>query len=143
MADETGTLGAFLRKYGISSTAERALSNPSMDDPTWEADHWSVTLRRAKRGDLPAARMTVSFSMGIGHGGKHPSTDDVLDSIASDAAGFENAQSFEDWAADYGFDTDSRKAERIFRAVEREAKRLRAFLGDALYDELLWRTERQ
>jgi len=35
----------------------------------------------------------------------------------------------EDWCAEYGYDTDSRKAERTFRAVERQTKALKRMLG--------------
>jgi hypothetical protein len=71
-----------------------------------------------------------------------PKLADVLDCLASDAAGFENAQSFEDWAAEYGYDTDSRKAEKVYRTVERQAKQLRRVLGDEGYNALLWDIER-
>jgi len=52
----------------------------------------------------------------------------------SDAQSVDDARDFEDWCAELGYDTDSRKAERTFRACQRIAERLRQFLGDA-YDE--------
>lgn len=67
----------------------------------------------------------------------------VLDSIASDAAGITNNPTFLEWAQEYGFDPDSRQAEHTHRMVERQAKQLNRFLGDDLYQELLWKTERR
>lgn len=52
-----------------------------------------------------------------------------LDSSAMDAT-------FEDWAMDYGYDTDSRKAEATYRACLDSAIKLRAGLGDANLSKL-------
>ena len=45
-----------------------------------------------------------------------PKLDDVLHSLLSDGSAYFDAQLFEDWAADLGYDPDSRKAEAIWRA---------------------------
>ncbi len=119
----------------ITATAERVDSNPTMEDGG-DMDHWRVTLRRGKR------RMVTHYSLGWGHNGRAPKAEEVLDCIASDAAGVENARDFSDWCADYGYSDDSRKAERIFRACAAEARQLRRWLGDGLYDDLLWHVER-
>jgi len=71
-----------------------------------------------------------------------PDAAHVLDCLASDASSYENAQSFEDWASEFGYDTDSRKAERIYRIVKRQAEQLKRTLGDEAYQELLWNTKR-
>jgi len=72
-----------------------------------------------------------------------PTAADVLNCLASDAAGVENARSFEDWCADYGYDTDSRKAEKTFRVCEQQRDSLKGFIGgpDA-FEGLLFRMER-
>ena len=44
--------------------------------------------------------------------------------------------SFESWASDYGYDTDSRKAEQTYRACLDNALQLRAALGDSVIAEL-------
>lgn len=43
---------------------------------------------------------------------------------------------FEDWAADYGYDPDSRNAESIYRQCLESALKLQASLGAAALDEL-------
>lgn len=130
------TMTQFIAKYSIRMDAERTDTNPDMDDST-QMDHWLCTMRSRKHS------MRVHFSMGYGHNGKAPTAADVLDSLASDSASIENARDFADWASDFGYDADSRKAERTYRACERLARRLRRFLGsDDSYQALLFDTER-
>ena len=40
--------------------------------------------------------------------------------------------SFEEFCGEYGYDTDSRRAERIHRAVQEQARQMRRLLGDDL-----------
>ena len=109
-------------------------NNPNMTDSA-NMNHFKSTLRMGKR------QMTIIFSQGYGIQGE-PTAASVLDCLASDAAGVENARSFEDWCGDYGYDTDSRKAENIFKACEKQAEKLKNFLGDDLYKACLYDTER-
>jgi hypothetical protein len=128
-------LDEFISKHGISMTTRRADSNPSMVDSR-DMNHYRVTIKAGR------SRMTIPFSQGYGI--KHdPELGNVLDCLASDASGFENSRSFEDWAGDYGYDTDSRKAERTFMAVGKQSAKLKALLGEDAYSELLWNTERE
>lgn len=130
-------LREFIQAQKITAQAAAADTNPNMDqDNKDRMDHWRVVLQR------PGKRMTVYFSMGSGHHGKQPEAGDVLDCLASDASSVENAQSFEDWAGDYGYDTDSRKAHKTYTVCKRKAERLRKFLGEESYKALLWNTER-
>jgi hypothetical protein len=104
-------------------------------DGSADMDNYKVTLRRGSR------RMTLHFSKGIGHHGAEPEAAEVLDCLSSDASGIENGSGFEDWCGEYGYDTDSRKAEKTYKVCARQAAKLRVFLGDELYDQLLWHTE--
>lgn len=58
-----------------------------------------------------------------------PNPLDVLYSLALDADAIDHP-TFEDWAADYGFDPDSRSAEATYRTCLAHAVALRAALGD-------------
>lgn len=120
------TLDQFITAHGLKMTAERTDSNPSMDDSA-NMDHWLVVLWCGRR------RMTLPFSMGYGHNGAEPDLPTVLDCLASDANGYDNAGSFDDWASEYGYDPDSRKAERTYKAVKQSADKLRKLLGDDAY----------
>jgi hypothetical protein len=126
----------FIRDNRVSMTSEWAPSNPNMDGSD-KMDNWKCKLRAGRRS------MTVYFSKGVGHGGVEPGAGEVLDCLASDASGVVNARGFEDWCDDYGYDHDSRKAERTFRTIERQAASLRRLLGEEAYEALLWNTERE
>lgn len=45
-----------------------------------------------------------------------PTLTDVLYCLTMDAQGVSSGETFEDWAGSYGYDTDSREAERCFHA---------------------------
>jgi len=136
------TLSAFIAEHEITIECHRAQSNPHMPDkPDHVMDHWEVILK------TPLDRMIVSFSMGLGlrKNGRPvpPDVETVLDTLAGDAAGIENTPSFEDWCAEYGYDTDSRSAERTFNACEKQAEELKQFINDPdAFQELLYGTER-
>ena len=64
-----------------------------------------------------------------------PKPADVLYSLLMESDTMDYCN-FEDWAASLGYDQDSRKAERVYRACLDTALKLRAALGDALLKEL-------
>jgi hypothetical protein len=151
MATDRVTIEQFVERNRISLTAEMVDRNPHMDGSDNMDNYKCVLIRREsagkrynarKDGTSVAARMTVHFSKGIGHHGAEPEADEVLSCLASDAAGVENARGdFAEWCSEYGYNTDSRKAEKIFKVCEHQAARLKNLLGDDLYDQLLWHTE--
>lgn len=121
----------FVNKHGIKISCEWADENKN--NPGWkEATHFRVTLR------MKGKQLTTYFSHGYGISGE-PTADSVLEALASDSSGIENARSFEEWAGEYGYDTDSRKAETIYKVCEKQAEKLQRFLGDELYQILLWK----
>ena len=122
----------FCRKHRITATAVQVEENPNMADMPGGSYYWKVTLRHP----APDARkMNVNFSMGpaLTH---TPQAHEVLACLCSDSASVDNARDFEDWAGDFGWDTDSRKALRCYNACVRQAEQLRAFLGH-LYNAAL------
>ena len=129
------TINEFIKSAGLTMSCTWTDHNPSMDDGG-DMDHWRCTIRAGRY------RMSLIFSMGSGLGGKRPELADVLDCLASDAGGYENASDFDNWCAEYGYDTDSRRALKIFKAVERQSKRLLSLLGESAYENLLWNIER-
>lgn len=97
----------------------------------------------------PSARWTLDYAAAIEHetengrvayapgalrptAGKPilPDPTDIVASLAMDSDVLDHG-TFESWAADAGYDTDSRKAEATYRACLELALRLRAALGDA------------
>lgn len=61
-----------------------------------------------------------------------PELEDVLSCMQLDATGYVNARDFEDWASDYGYSTDSRKAEQLWNACGEEYRKLTQLLGAQL-----------
>jgi hypothetical protein len=57
-----------------------------------------------------------------------PTAEEVLDCLLSDAMALEY-DTFEDWASDYGYDTDSIKARDTFHFVRKQSKQLITLLG--------------
>ena len=67
---------------------------------------------------------------------KPPDMFDVLYSLCMDAQSYENARDFEDFCGEFGYSTDSIKADQTYRACGESAKRLRSVLGRTLFDQL-------
>ncbi len=64
-----------------------------------------------------------------------PDIESVICSLCLDASAIDYA-CFEDWAREFGFDTDSRAAEKSYRQCIDTALRLRAALGSKAFEEL-------
>jgi len=75
------TIAEFIKSAGLSMNATWTDHNPSMEDSA-TMDHWRCTIRSGK------SRMSLVFSMGVGHNGKQPELADVLDCLASDASAY-------------------------------------------------------
>lgn len=150
------TMAEFVEELGITADATETGENPNMDDQNWQARHYKVELSRRDHGET----LTIPFSMGMGLECE-PDAETVLDCLASDSASIENARSFEDWAAELGYDADSRKAERTFKLCRDQAEALERWLagvevpddeengrilshenGNDAYRVLLWEVER-
>lgn len=133
------TISEFIAQHGITLSNRQidARSDREMNEWDARASHWRCTLRYQKRG------MTVTYSMGSAHHGE-PAITDVLDCIASDVSSLINAGDFEEWAGEYGYDTDSRRALSMYKAIEKQKVQLTHLLSDdALLNQLLWETERE
>lgn len=92
-------------------------------DDDWDHLSWSITLTFQGR------TMETKFHTGLGIVGE-PTIGDLLSSLALDASSVIDGQSFEDWAGDFGYDTDSRKAERTYNACKAGAEKLEELLGE-------------
>jgi hypothetical protein len=125
------TISEAVTKYGIKFSCTRIASRPD-GGGNWDtaARHYRCRIGHGRR----------SFGLYFSQGSAHvvdPTAKDVLSCLVADAQDYENASSFEDWADEYGYDTDSRKAERIYRGVKRQAEQLKRTVGDTIYNILL------
>lgn len=137
----------FLSRNGLKF---RAVLSDSKS-PAWAKEgeetghHYRVTIAkkpdytlRDQRGagyKLPERRLVFDFwgSIADARENKHPSAYDVLACISSDAY---TPETFEDFCAEYGYESDSIKALQMFRRCDRFAKRLRAFFTESELNEL-------
>jgi hypothetical protein len=131
------TLDEFIGKYGLQMTVASIDSNPNFSaDDKWlaTAHHYRCIIKRGKK------RMTVPFSQGSAVTNP-PTLPDVLDCLAMDSGA--QLSSFEDWCGDFGYDLDSRKAEKLFRVCRRQAQSLLRLLGSqAALEDLIYQTDR-
>jgi hypothetical protein len=135
--NEQITIEQFIGQHGLAADFEPIAKRSDGGDWAAGAKHFRVTLRSEAVTGGPA--FTVEFSVGSGWK-RLPVLADVLDSLASDASWVD--QPFKDWAAYLGFDPDSRKAEKVYRAVRQTHQNLIELLGQEALDELLYKVER-
>ena len=136
---EQMTMSEFVKRYGVSISAEYTDNNPNMNHPSdkkWIANHYWVTLKRRENGKR--RQMSLYYSQGLGIKDE-PRVGDVLNCLAQDSAGIE--ESFEDWAENLGYDPDSRRAEHTYKVCVRQAAKLKQFLGEDGYETLLYKVE--
>lgn len=129
---EVLTMEKFISRAGIQFEIFPTAANPTMPE-----NMFHYTARLARMGIV----METPFSTGAGWKTK-PTLSDVLDCLASDASYIENASDFESFCGDLGYDTDSRKAEKIYEAVKRNAEKIRLLLGPELFQILVYEMER-
>lgn len=131
----------FAAKYGITADIEQTDHNPwsipeNDRDNQWarQATHWKITLKRGRK------RFVTYFSQGSAYT-EDPVIKDLLHSLSMDARGVEDHRTFEDWAREYDYDIDSRKAEKTYNLIRTIANSLKKFLGDELYQEFMWKMD--
>ena len=112
-------VGRWPGKVGSTPTIKRPGVRYSVDEDEWG--------KRAIKHMAPKYRPDIS---------------DVLDCIASDASGYDNSQGFADWASDFGYDTDSIRAQATFNAVGENYLGLKALIGNAALQTLMYEVER-
>src|SRR3990167_2453382 len=140
LARETASRGPHVSPALTSRTRENRMVTDTVTIDQF-IDNNGITIKAKSVDRNP--HMSVTFSKGYGHNGAEPTAAEVLDCLASDAAGLDNSRNFEDWCSEYGYNEDSRTAWRTYKTVVHEAVRLRHFLLDGLYDQLLYQVERQ
>lgn len=94
----------------------------------WTLDYASTIEFETEKGH--AARHMATLSAAMAGKAILPDAANVLASLAMDAGAID-AATYEEWAADYGYDPDSRKGEAIYRACLETALKLRSALGEA------------
>ena len=122
-----------LRNRDLSMIAIQIAGRPDRGDELWHADasHFAVTFTRL--GKKPA--ITVLYSQGSAIKTR-PGMDDVFYSMLSDGAPMFDGETFEQWAENLGYSTDSRDAERIYNACLENGKKIKTLFSNSEISEL-------
>ncbi len=103
---------------------------PYCDGKCIHGDRYRVTISRKGGG-----RLSFDYwnSFADIQAGKEATAYDALTCISSEITCADN---FEDFCGDFGYESDSRKAEELFRRCDRFARRLRAFFTPEEQEQL-------
>jgi hypothetical protein len=118
--DYSGGVAAFL------SSRDRALLVAPVRDWRGLCGHILKGTRLIDCPDVAAAYERI-------YSASKPEAESLLDCLKLDASG---PDTFEEWASEYGYDTDSRQAEATFRACQDNSRRLKSLLGREAFAEL-------
>lgn len=95
------------------------------------------TLRNNPHAQLKDKKLHASFAAKLAYVQKvFPKLEDVMHSLCMDGEAFFNAQTFEQWAADCGYDVDSRAAEQIFNACDAIGRKLARKIPSAVLEQV-------
>lgn len=111
----------FLRTTGTSFRAEYLDTALYFDDDKWSRDIYRITLRRNGKS------YSFRFGQSLADAGQEPTAYDVLVCITKNDPG-----TFENFCADSGYDTDSRKAEKTYKAVVKEWQGINRLFSDVM-----------
>lgn len=99
----------------------------TVSEDGWEHHRYDLLLNNPEQG---TTMVICGYTNGIGiTEGPDEKPEEVIDALVSDSWGYENSDGFEDWADEHGIDTDSRKAERTYEAVKKQAGEFIDFIG--------------
>lgn len=119
----------FLKQYGMKMTIEGqgTVADPFPGDSGRNRkpqyfNHYKCVLGRGRK------RHTFDFYTGMGWT-KDPTASDVLENVRTDC--WSGELDFEEFCDEFGYDTDSRSAERIHRACVKQSNGVRRVMGDA------------
>lgn len=120
-------------KLGIGHVKRPAVFRSSQftSDEQRVLNHWNANWNTDGKRIQAAVAAKLAKSQKVA-----PTLDDVAASLLLDGSAHFDSQSFEDWCANYGYDTDSRSAEDFFRTCDNIGRALSRALGREKIDSL-------
>ena len=141
MSEYTEKAEGFLKQHGIKFSAAYLKNALYFPDDKETRDIYRLTLRRAsyKRGEYAPTsgpqRVSFRFGQSIAHSTgesvQEPTAYDLLAGITKSDPG-----TFANLCGDFGYNEDSRKAEKVYKAVIREWAKVSRFFTAAELAEL-------
>jgi hypothetical protein len=124
---------------GIEITEALELTDLEDLPEGWEpgSRHWSVTMYNRSTGES----LTAPWIIGPAADWDTTDAAEVLDTMASGAVSYDTAPTFEEYAAEFGLNPDSRREEAGWRKLGEASDDLERFLGRD-YQTFLYDTER-
>ena len=128
---------ALADKYRIRLDSERVGSRPDRFMADRPMDHWKCVLKVPGTGPLSRFFRTSSFYYSKGHGdhGSRPTVVEVLETFHFDLC--MDADSFEAFCSEFGFDSDSITHLGIYKSMRKQNEKIRRLLGPGAVKELL------
>lgn len=118
---------AFLNKFGLKVSVTYLDNNP----PAWDEEQSHDRLRYRVTIQRKDTHKSLSFifwdSIANAERGERPKPYDVLASTSAESHIYDD---FEDFCSEFGYSTDSRKAERTWKNIDKFAKRINAFFSE-------------
>lgn len=111
----------FLKDTGTKFEAEYLTHENYFDDDEQPRDIYKITLKRNGK------RFSFKFGQSIANRGEEPRAYDVLACLTKNDPG-----TFEDFCGEFGYSTDSRKAEKTYKAVVKEFAGVQRLFGDVI-----------
>ena len=115
------TLKEFISNMNLTMKAEQIESNPNWDSNV-QANHYKIQLMTP----WSKGYFSVPFSQGIGIK-ENPNINGVLECLQSDS--LSGDFTFEGFCDEFGYDSDSRKAEKTFKACQETRFKLKKFFN--------------
>ena len=104
-------------------------------------DEWKKTSNKYKaRITYNKKSMTIIYYTGSGWK-KDPELEDILGSILQDITYLDYG--FENFASEWGYDPDSRTAEKIYKDIQKQAKKINRIFNKEEQEELLTYLEKE
>lgn len=129
-----------LADYGL--TVEFDIPADCKKDGTWQCVAWRCRFTQLNTTSLMRSIVEFTYYTGTGiyknarvaRRSSPPNPLEILHAIALDAQAIN--MTFEEWASDFGYDSDSRKAEAIYKECIASGKKLQSILTPAQIEEI-------
>lgn len=127
------TAQQFIETWNIHARSEQVDAN--LNNPEWkDANHYRVVLSYRTSGSVK--QFTTYFSKGYAHK-TAPTAAETIEALSMDQHGVEDGTDFGGWAMEYGYEEDSRKAEKLYRTIVKQGQDIENWLPANAWKQFL------